>query len=272
MKKIYFILLLSLTIFQSFSQILIVGDTINSNFHNIPDTTLPFIAKGMSVYEVDIDNDLIMDVKFTKSHESSPTYEQITYKVISLNTIQFIGIEGSNYSEVNSLSKNEQLFDSLNWNNSSLLYSSFNSNIPPPWGMESYTRGICIGDSLFIGFRKINSIDTLYGWFHLDMSYFTVLSYATDNDGTFIKQTNFYNRLLIYPNPVINISKLEFENNSNYLTYINVFDISGIKIKCIESFENYTLFNKANFENGIYYYQIEQNGNIIGTGKFIIQK
>lgn len=49
---------------EAFGQF-IVGDTISSNvtYYNIPDTVLPFVVQGSSVFDVDIDFDGIRDVR-----------------------------------------------------------------------------------------------------------------------------------------------------------------------------------------------------------------
>ncbi len=76
----------------------------------------------------------------------------------------------------------------------------------------------------------------------------------------------------IYPNPVVKTSVLEFSNNSKALTKISIFDLNGKVIKCTDIYENNVLINKNDFIEGVYHYQISQNDNIIGAGKFLISK
>ncbi len=269
MKKLSLIfVLVGLITLTSYNQNLIVGDTINSNFHNIPDTTLPFVVKDVSIFDIDIDDDQIYDIRFKKAHSASPAFSQISYNVISLDTVQFVGVVGSPHYEIDTLSIGTEINNSLNWNNSSVLYTNFSSNIPPPWGSGSYIHGICINDSLFIGFRKISHADTLYGWFHLDMSDFTILSYATDPTSSFIEEINTKDRLLVYPNPV--------ETNLFFTPYekvemINVYSLVGNKIKSYYTHKTTTSIDIANIAKGAYIFEfIGPKGKVIGLKKIIL--
>ncbi len=263
------LLLVALITVTGYTQHLIVGDTIHSNYHNIPDTTLPFVVKDVSKFDIDIDNDQIDDIRFTKAHASSPSFGQITYKAVSLNTVQFVGIVDSNHSEIDTLSKNTEISENLNWNNSSLLYTNFNSHIPPPWGPESYEYGICVGDILFIGFRKIHETDTIYGWFHLDMRDFTILSYATDQNSISIEEINTNNRLLAYPNPVE--TNLSF-TASEQIETIDIYNVAGTKINSYHIHSKHSNIDVADIPKGVYMFRfIGRKGKALGVKKIILK-
>ncbi len=73
----------------------------------------------------------------------------------------------------------------------------------------------------------------------------------------------------IYPNPVTNISKLNFENN-NKTAEIKIFDATGRLIEKSITTNNFYEITTDNFNKGIYIFTINIDNRII-NGKFLIQ-
>ena len=267
-KDIVFVILIVISL-NGYSQgVLYVGDTINSNFIDIQDTTLPLVIRGESEFSIDIDNDHNDDLKFIKSHSSSPSYDEIQYRINSLDSVQFVCI--GNSSEADTLSFNSIVDNNLNWGdnfNGTVLYLNFSSNIPPPWGPGGYTRGICKKDSLYIGFRKIYSTDTLYGWFHLYMNTFTILSYATDYNA-FGESTNKKAEVLLYPNPACN--KVYIESSSE-IKFIEFYTLSGATKKRFNNKKDGAILDVDGFPKGVYVYKVMTVNNNSYFGKLIIK-
>jgi hypothetical protein len=155
------------------AQMIVVGDSISPDltYVDIPDTTLPFEAKHAFWVDIDIDMDSIKDIRFFRSHESSPGFQCVKYSVGSLNTIQFVVLDSAT-ADIDPLLPGTILDNSAYWNkhyNGGYFYYYFASIPPPPFGDPPVEHGICTHPNTYIGFRKINTDDTLYGWFNLDL-------------------------------------------------------------------------------------------------------
>lgn len=161
------LLLIFLQIYEVKGQF-IVGDTLSNNitYLNFPDTILPFVWRSTSIFEVDIDFDGLMDVRFKRSHMSSPAFESNYFTVQSLNSVQFVCQPGN--INADSLPPGTLIDESLNWHltaTEALLYFWHWQVYPPP---NTTTGGICHDTSLYIGTRKISGNDTIYCWFFFD--------------------------------------------------------------------------------------------------------
>lgn len=124
-------------------------------------------------------------------------------------------------------------------------------------------------DSLTIRFSmKSDSINTNQeGWLIDDI--YLQLGDCTGNISSNNLQIDDLN---IYPNPVNNISTIEFANKSNVLTTVKIFDSIGKEVKCINSYSTKVQIDKNDFSNGIFHFKIFQNEDIISVGKFLISK
>lgn len=84
------------------------------------------------------------------------------------------------------------------------------------------------------------------------------------------EQSMAKNEVNVYPNPAsdkINITGISTES------YLVIFDVNGKLMERSRLKKNNTIINTANYENGIYFYQITAlTGKPVGKGKFIVSK
>jgi len=76
-------------------------------------------------------------------------------------------------------------------------------------------------------------------------------------------------KVAVYPNPVQNF--INFDLNINNYS-VRIVDITGKTVSNSVSTSNKHKVNTTNFNNGIYFYTISNNGNTITTNKFIVAK
>ena len=81
------------------------------------------------------------------------------------------------------------------------------------------------------------------------------------------------NEIVVFPNPSKNITNIEFSNTKNESRTLTIYNINGQAVSRIENITNeaVTIDNK-NFENGMYFFQLQNNNGIIGEGKFLIER
>jgi hypothetical protein len=237
-----------------------VGDTLNPTitYVDIHDTILPFVVKGSFNFDIDVDFDNIKDIRFHRDHMSSPSFSSETFSVLSLDSVQFVVRPGS--SDSDTLSYGTVIENSLNWNNNyngACFYYYFSGMIPPPWGPPSSSHGICINPNTYIGFRKINQSDTLYGWFYLDLlSPYKVRSYAINKiipnsvPDKIIQSDN----INIFPNPTSDFIQIETNLNETRNFQLTIMNSNGQVIMRTEL----DLIRKhsmdiRDYENGLYF-------------------
>lgn len=88
----------------------------------------------------------------------------------------------------------------------------------------------------------------------------------------FLSIDEFYkDKSKIYPNPITNVSILDFNNPTNQESIIEFYDLTGRivmkKYSCNKSLE----LNRYEFEKGYYLYRVITNNKTIQKGKFIVQ-
>lgn len=131
-------------------------------------------------------------------------------------------------------------------------------------GVKSYYH-----DSLTIRFSiKSDSVDTYQEGWLID----NIFLQLDDCTGSIKNLDLISNSSKVFPNPVIGNSNICFSNQSNKLTVINVFDNFGDNVRSITTYLDKIEIANNEFENGIYSYQIIQNNEFIGNGKFVILK
>ncbi|MDD5570658.1 MAG: T9SS type A sorting domain-containing protein [Bacteroidales bacterium] len=80
----------------------------------------------------------------------------------------------------------------------------------------------------------------------------------------------YNNNISFYPNPFENSTVLHTTNMVGKQITLVIFDLLGNKIKQIQiNSEDYTL-TRDNMISGMYFYQIKDNENVLGSGKLII--
>ncbi len=179
---------------------------------------------------------------------------------IILDTIPEIFVYGSNfYSKSDTITENIPAFtgNSNGW----VL-----SQIDWAWCMmvKSYFH-----DSLTIRFScKSDSIETNQeGWLIDDIE--IVLYECTGSIDNFNSKFNISK---VIPNPVVNTSQLQFINQHNTLTKVDIYNIAGKKVRSIETTFNHIDIKGQYYNQGTYIYHIIQDNVNLSTGKFIIIK
>ncbi len=116
---------------------------------------------------------------------------------------------------------------------------------------DSY-RLLCYSENNILKYQNPNFISCYYIWTGIDI---------IDNTSD----------ILIYPNPIINISQLSIPSiGENHKLTIKIFNSIGQRIK-INEFNGIIDIHKNNFKTGIYYFMIANDTSIIKTGNFMIK-
>jgi hypothetical protein len=89
--------------------------------------------------------------------------------------------------------------------------------------------------------------------------------YVDIND---IKQEN---QVKLHPNPVIDISKIEFDNPKNEPVLLKIYNMLGICIFETQTSGREVSISKSDFAKGMYLFYLQKNNQIFYTNKFIIQ-
>jgi hypothetical protein len=207
----------------------------SATYVNIQDTILPFIAKSSSHFDIDIDYDGIKDIRFFRAHESSPMFQSETFSVGSLTSIEFVVIPPASV-DLDTLATGKVVDKNLTWNENyhgANLYFYKNYAAPPPWGPPDEFHGICTKPDTYIGFRKINPSDTLYGWFNLDLlDPFRIKSFAISKriySGTgdgIIDSPHFS----VYPNPSRGFISIRNYGINSQQIELSVYNMQGLEL------------------------------------------
>ncbi|MCK4662737.1 MAG: T9SS type A sorting domain-containing protein [Bacteroidales bacterium] len=125
-------------------------------------------------------------------------------------------------------------------------------------------------DSAIIRFNFVS--DSIYtskeGWM-IDEIYFLLEDYCNIGIEENSIQINF---VKISPNPVTDISIMEFKNEQFENFTLAIYNITGTKIKVIQNIkENKVELNRNEFKKGIYLYRLYNTRLNIYTGKFIVE-
>lgn len=221
---------------HSNAQLLIVGDTLSSSttYVNIDDTILHFIARSYSTFDIDIDYDGIKDIRFFRAHDSSPMFQSETFSIGSLTSIEFVVTYPAS-ADLDSLVTGTVVDKNLTWNENyggAYFYFYINYAPPPPWGPPDESHGICTKPDTYIGFRKINPADTLYGWFNLDLLVFRIKSYAIDRKIYFGNDDGVVDLPLfsVYPNPSGGVIHIRNYGIHSQKIELSVFTMQGLEI------------------------------------------
>lgn len=224
--------LLSLLGFSSKAQSIIVGDTLSSNiiYRNVKDSTIGSMSGNSTTQaDFDLDSDNVMDVNFKIIRSISPGHTAIEQKIFSLNNLEFVLIT-SLAGYIDTVALNSQLNAGLNWGNSTngfYLYNLWYS------GGNTSVNGNFLYPNNYIGFRKISSVDTVYGWILVDGTYFShnrikVRSWAYESKSAAGISENYKNnKLSIYPNPTTSILTISSSNISQINSEIEIVNSIG---------------------------------------------
>ena len=242
-------------------QYIVVGDSSSSyiTYNNIKDTIVPFIAKGSYSVDLDIDYDGIKDLRFYRAHASSPAFGQINEEIYSLDSVQFIRTL-SNSTNCDTLVINDTIHSSSNWNSNysyGNLYYSF-SGPPPPWGPGNSESGICKKNNTYLGFRKFNGSDTLYGWILIDFQgTYMIRSYAINKkiNPVGLQENKKVGQILLYPVPSTDVLFIQNIDRNFTSRPSTLYDLNGVKVDAEINFVNSHTYkvDANNLPNGIYF-------------------
>ena len=98
----------------------------------------------------------------------------------------------------------------------------------------------------------------------------TTLCFTSDVD----EAEKLKNEVRVYPNPNNGSFSFEYKLKSNETGLLNIMDVTGklVSTHTLESAKNSLQINANELNNGVYFYQIMVNGNVVGADKLIIIK
>lgn len=131
--------------------------------------------------------------------------------------------------------------------------------------------GVLIVDNKMFSFNAVvSSIYNVTGVVDFSFSNFKLLPRDVNDVQISTSINEFENvKVAVYPNPVQNF--INFDLNINNYS-VRIVDITGKTVSNSVSTSNKHKVNTTNFNNGIYFYTISNNGNTITTNKFIVAK
>jgi hypothetical protein len=89
---------------------------------------------------------------------------------------------------------------------------------------------------------------------------------------TGINALSFNNDVRFYPNPFKSSGTIAIGSEINTTgMLVTIYDITGRTIKTLSTDEHKITIDRSNMENGIYFYELKINNNIIKTGKFVVE-
>ena len=83
--------------------------------------------------------------------------------------------------------------------------------------------------------------------------------------------TNQTNLASLYPNPFSENAILEINKSNDEIMNIQLFDVLGNLVRALDIEGNSAVIERGNLSDGMYFYRVIQNNNIITTGKFIVE-
>lgn len=123
-----------------------------------------------------------------------------------------------------------------------------------PGSSRRYSCGMTVGNRSFVG-TGTNGINFNDFW------EFTALAGVeeAEEEGTFE----------LYPNPSSDKVNIRSEKYADF--EVNVYELSGKKLRSFSTKSGHVLIEKENLESGMYIYHIERVGKVISRGKFEFQ-
>jgi len=84
-------------------------------------------------------------------------------------------------------------------------------------------------------------------------------------------ENNFPSKIKLFPNPVADVSILEFENKKNELIELHIYNTLGSLVQRKYTNENVIKIYRNDFKKGIYFYKLTNKNKILKSSKFIIK-
>jgi hypothetical protein len=80
------------------------------------------------------------------------------------------------------------------------------------------------------------------------------------------------NQWKLFPNPFIESTTIEFENNNSENYTLEIYNNLGQKVRTISNIRsNKIIIERGNFNSGIYFFQLKNNSGIKQTGKLVVE-
>lgn len=134
-------------------------------------------------------------------------------------------------------------------------------------------RGIAFGDPVDV--QRYYTIDALTGSIVNDTlapDDIRMLELYQETNTSINEERNQKNYFLIYPNPFHDRSILEFKNIKNEKHRLSLYSITGKLMRSVTDITtNYIVIERKNLANGLYFFQLRNNKQIVATGKLIIE-
>lgn len=138
------------------------------------------------------------------------------------------------------------------------------------WTINDGSGALIVDNKMFSFNAVVSSIYNVTGVVDFSFSNFKLLPRDVNDVQISTSINEFENvKVAVYPNPVQNF--INFDLNINNYS-VRIVDITGKTVSNSVSTSNKHKVNTTNFNNGIYFYTISNNGNTITTNKFIVAK
>lgn len=148
--------------------------------------------------------------------------------------------------------------------------SDTTSNSNQEWIVNDGSGDVIVDGFIFPYGPTVSTIYNVTGVVDFNFGNFKILP-RNINDVQISTSINEFDnvKVAVYPNPVQNF--INFDLNINNYS-VRIVDITGKTVSNTIATSNKHKVNTTNFNNGIYFYTISNNGNIITTNKFIVAK
>lgn len=180
---------------------------------------------------------------------SDKVFHKFSYPIDASSVDTTIHVNGDtlyyNYGKIDMLS--DHLLG-LNSDEARLIPGQSGSSLFFTDNFDYYTLGIAIFSSHYIHYRISNNV-------------FYQFKNVMDNyTGTSINHIVKKDGFTIYPNPVSNIARVEFDNRSNQTYTISIFDIMGRIVKTESTTENTLHIDGSVLHSGVYQVVLSAKG------------
>ena len=144
---------------------------------------------------------------------------------------------------------------------------------PPGWTDTVGIRVYAVGESTIV--EVPDSVDNnyiIFSWNRV-VSNDTIMYYKICYSLISAEQYEpyLYFRLQPYPNPFSETTTLEIKNGKKQYYDLKIYDLFGREVRKYEIRNQKTEILRNNLSSGMYFYQVKDKEQIIGTGKLIVQ-
>ena len=257
-KRIYLLIILAIYLVEMINAQVVytnVWDTLS-----IPNT----------VYQLDINNDQVIDYEINLNDVSSNGCYTINIKCFNDNNVAVYSPPVKTLAPY-SYENNTSIDEFLNWHS----YDYGNGGL---MAMGTQCTGYFFGnfrgvEDEFIGLKFSDVNETYYGWIRVDVSlnsdWVIIKDYAYNTSGfSLMTSVSTGSEMIeydlgnfrIFPNPTKDYLTIYLENNIE--SYLEILDITG-KVIYKDNFLKEGRISTSGFKKGIYFVKVENNDNVI---------